>query len=213
MFIFHLGFLWFQGFLRVNNHFQNNNLHCQFGLLILHDFRLLFNLQRKRNTTSISWCWPSTCSVWEKTQEHINANKKSEWITTSLAVTKTTTSHRWWVNIRDIRAAERMTKNGPNAVIPKTENHALSVISPQPIEMLSCSRVLRTALVKRSCLQLVYRSESSASSWETVRTIKNNNWPIIKGEASAQKTKLVKANYFKKRVVNTVPKWDLFPVI
>ena len=99
-----------------------------------------------------------------------------------------------------------MTKNGPNAVIPKTENHALSVISPQPIEMLSCSRVLRTALVKRSCLQLVYRSESSASSWETVRTIKNNNWPIIKGEASAQKTKLVKANYFKKRVVNTVPK-------
>lgn len=72
--------------------------------------------------------------------------------------------------------------------------------------MLSCSRVLRTTLVKRSGVQLTCRLESSASSWETVRTIQNNNWPILKGEATAEKTKLVKANYFKKRVVNTVPK-------
>ena len=121
-------------------------------------------------------------------------------------MTKTATSHVRCVVIVDSRLEERVTKNGPIPQIPKTESHLFSAISPQPIEMLSCSRVLRTTLVKRSGVQLTCRLESSASSWETVRTIKSNNWPILKGEATAEKTKLVKANYFKKRVVNTVPK-------
>ena len=72
--------------------------------------------------------------------------------------------------------------------------------------MLSASKVSRIRLWKSCCLKQFFRAESSADSWNTVRTIRNTNWPILKGETVAEKTKLMTPNFFKKRIMNTVPK-------
>lgn len=42
--------------------------------------------------------------------------------------------------------------------------------------------------------------------WEDIKTIRANQWPVLKGEATAEKTILAKSHYLKKRLVNTIPK-------
>ena len=64
----------------------------------------------------------------------------------------------------------------------------------------------------RSGLKAFCRFESDDLGLDDLKTIKSNKWPILKGEASAEKTKLVKSHYLNKRIVNTIPKYvTLYP--
>lgn len=54
------------------------------------------------------------------------------------------------------------------------------------------------------------RMESNGLGWEDIKTIRANKWPVLKGEAEAEKSKLVKSGYLKKRFTNIVPKWGYF---
>ena len=72
--------------------------------------------------------------------------------------------------------------------------------------MLRAIRVKPTQTRWNTCLRQVVRFESTDLGWNDIKTIRANKWPIIKGEATAEKTKLVKSHYLKKRLVNVVPK-------
>ncbi|KAK8802826.1 hypothetical protein WA171_006497 [Blastocystis sp. BT1] len=63
----------------------------------------------------------------------------------------------------------------------------------------------------QSCLRRLIRTESNNLGWEDIKTIRANQWPVLKGEATAEKTILAKSHYLKKRLVNTVPKtgWEV----
>ena len=73
--------------------------------------------------------------------------------------------------------------------------------------MLRAIRVRPTQKRWSTCLRQVVRFESTDLGWNDIKTIRASKWPIIKGEATAEKTKLVKSHYLKKRLVNVVPKW------
>jgi hypothetical protein len=62
-------------------------------------------------------------------------------------------------------------------------------------------RVSRGLLPKALC-----RWESSNMDAETLKEIRNTQWPILKGAATEEQTKWMKSRYMKKRIVNTVPK-------
>ena len=66
------------------------------------------------------------------------------------------------------------------------------------------SNTLRASLVANT--RLFARMESNGLGWEDIKTIRANTWPVLKGEADAEKSKLAKSNYLKKRVTNNVPK-------
>ena len=75
----------------------------------------------------------------------------------------------------------------------------------------SLLRMLRAFRVRpiQSCLRRLIRTESNSLGWEDIKTIRANQWPVLKGEATSEKTRLAKSHYLKKRLVNTVPKWNI----
>ena len=66
------------------------------------------------------------------------------------------------------------------------------------------SNTLRSSFVANA--RLFARMESNGFGWEDIKTIRANKWPVLKGEADAEKSKLAKSNYLKKRITNIVPK-------
>ena len=66
------------------------------------------------------------------------------------------------------------------------------------------SNTFRSSLITNS--RLFARMESTGFGWEDIKTIRANKWPVLKGGADAEKSKLAKSNYLKKRITNIIPK-------
>ena len=75
--------------------------------------------------------------------------------------------------------------------------------------MLSSFCAKRTTHLLKTSLKCFARFEGDDLGWDNIKSIKASKWPILKGETTAEKTKLVTSHYLKKRVVNTIPKYFL----